>query len=155
MEDARWCLTSTNGCSRLICELVTVRGSSLVHNVRLEHRSPTSEPGATVAIVGLNISSDEVAQLETVLQAWLAQSLRGLALDPLDYSTDLAVNHNESLKFTFGNSAHIITTPGAMAVEVEVRRDSLSGMVTFATDPTCLKLLFDGVKRLLATVRAG
>ncbi len=154
MEDAGWCLNSTSGYSQLICELVAVRGSSLVHNVRLEYRSPTSEPGSTLVIAGLAISSDDLAQLETVLQAWLAQSLRGLALDPLDYTTELAVNHNESLKLTFGDSADIITTTGATAVEVEVRRDSLSGMVAFATDPTCLKLLSDGVNRLLATVRS-
>jgi hypothetical protein len=156
MQNAGWCLNSTNGYSQLTCEFVAVRGSSLVHNVRLEQRTPTSEPGSTVAIASLSISSGALAQLVTVLQAWLAQSLRGLALNPLDYLTDLAVNPDESLKLTFGASAaDTITTSGTMSVSVEVRRNSLSGVVAFATDPTCLQLLSDGVKRLLATARAG
>ncbi len=102
MHDARWRLTSTNGYSELVCEFVAERDSCLAHDVRLEQRLPASESGAAVAIGVLGLSPDRLAHLTTVLRAWLAQSLRGLALDPLDYSAELAVSPNESLSVTLG-----------------------------------------------------
>ena len=154
MHNAGWRLLSTNGYSQLICALVAAGESSLVHDVRVE-QNLLGEPGAMVTATGIALSPESLTELVTVLQAWLAQPLGGLALDRLDYSIELAANPHESLKLTLGRRDDVITTTGSAAASIELRRGSLRASVVFATDPTCLQLLADGVEHVLTTPLSG
>jgi hypothetical protein len=83
------------------------------------------------------------------LQSWLAQPLKALAADTLEYSVDLALEPSEYFLLRFGRRADLISAPGGVGCLVELRRNAFSAELAFVTDPTCLQVFADELQKLL------
>ncbi len=146
-ERATWRLQSTDGYSFLVGTLVSEANGGLVHELRLETRLPDEAEPAT-AIVTMPLSPLRLAMLIESLSAWLVQPLGAIASDPFEAAVDLALQRWHSLKLTFGSSDDVITTRGQVVCRLDLRHQLFEASMTFATDPTSLQLLLDGLKQL-------
>jgi len=146
-----WCLSSTNGHARLSGALESNLGESLVHDVRLEYYLAVDEPAATiVSVPQLTLSRKGMGELVSALGAWLALPLDGLRNGSFHHEAELADSPAESLILKFGPRDDLIIGAGQVGCLIELRNSSLRSCLPVVTDPTCLRILADGLDRVLS-----
>ena len=144
-----WYLSSTSGYARLFCELRTVDGTALIHDVRLEYRPPGDEHVRAAAVVReLTLSREKLIELVAELRSWLGQPLDVVGAQRFEHSANVAENPAESLTLELGPREDVIRGRGGVGCRIEVRSSALRSSLIFPTDPTCLGIMADGVERL-------
>jgi hypothetical protein len=157
-DNARqWVLDSTNGHRVLACEVVSDRGTTLIHEVCLsDDVSYLDVPTRTTTTVDrLALSAARLGDLVDVLRRWLALSLAELAATPFQYSCELCEESGESLSLQFGPRDDLImqSSLGAVACLIELRVGLLTTSLRLVTDVTCLEVLAAGIERQLEPSR--
>lgn len=153
MEGARtgWTLTSTNGYTRLRCEPeYGLRGGVwLAHDLRVSYELP-SDDLITLSLERdcLSLDSGRMGELLSALRRWLEQPLDALKAAPFEHSVDLGRAPHQSLRLDFGPHHDVILGPGATGCLLELRAE-FSAQLVFATDPTSLDTLADGLALVL------